>query len=166
MLELVAIKMYLKYAVIAGLVGLVITSYTYTYYHGKTNGQKEVQVLFDSYKENIDAQVRVAKARAETEKAEQDKLVAEAKSHYTLTSIKLDNALARLRNLQAMSGNGSLPVAESGVSSVSTKDGDSTRTDQRSIVVSGACQGSEFYSAALKDTLQCQQLIELIKKKL
>ena len=139
------------------MVGLGLTHWK-AYSHGK----EVVQVKFDTYKGNINDQVQKANAKAAAIKLEQDAKLAKAKTDYDADRRRLDAALAGLRKSQIVPRNESLPVAGCGSDSMPSETGNTERIAPAAEITAGACEGSEFWENALKDTLQCSKLIEFV----
>lgn len=155
--------MWLRLAGIAGLLAGLYGGYQYVQHTGVVQGRAEVQKKFDAYKENINDQVKKAKDDAAKTKLEQDTKEAKAKLDYDTARKQLAAALARLRKPEIVPGNGSVPVAGCSSSSMPAKASDTGGTAPAVEVAAGACEGTEFYTLALQDTLQCSRLIEFVK---
>lgn len=145
--------------VLAALYG----GYQYIHHDGVVQGRDEVQKKFDAYKENINDQVQKANAKAAADKAEQDAKYAKAQGDYATTRKQLAAALARLRKSEAVPGDEGVPVAGCGTGSMRTETTDTSGTTPAVEVTAGACEGTEFWENALKDTLQCEALINFVK---
>ena len=148
-----------RYAIILAclMLGLGLTHWK-AYSHGK----EVVQAKFDTYKGNINDQVQKANAKATAIKAEQDAKYDKAKLDYADVSRDLDAALKRLRKPPSVPRNESLPVAGCSGDTVSTEAGNTERIAPAVEITAGACEGSEFWENALRDTLQCSRLIEFV----
>lgn len=146
-------------AVLAALYG----GYQYIQHTGVVQGRAEVQKKFDAYKENINDQVQKANEKAATTKLIQDAKFALAKSTYAADTARLNAALARLRNPETVPRDGSVQVAGCGTGSMPPKTGDTGGTAPTVEARAGACEGTEFYTLALQDALQCSRLIEFVK---
>lgn len=149
-----------RYAIILAclMVGL-----GWTHWKAYSHGKEVVQVKFDTYKGNINDQLQTANAKAAAIKLEQDAKLAKAKTDYDVDRRKLDTALAGLRKSQVMPRNESLPVAGCSDNPMPTEAGNTERIAPAVEITAGACEGSEFWENALRDTLQCSQLIEFLK---
>lgn len=154
--------LWLRVAGIAGLLAALYGGYQYVQHTGVVQGRAEVQAKFDKYKENINDQVQKAKVDAAKTKLEQDAKEAKAKLDYAATRKQLAAALARLRKPKVVPRDGGLPVAGCSSSPVPTEAGDTGGTAPAVEVAAGACEGTEFYTLALQDTLQCSRLIEFV----
>lgn len=155
---------WLRVAGIAGLLLAIYGGYVYIHHGGVVEGRAEVQAVFDKFKENINDQVEKANAKAAADKAEQDAKYAKAQGDYATTRKQLDAALARLRKPQAVPGNESVPVAGCSTGSMPPETTDTSGATPAVETGAGACEGTEFYTLALQDALQCSRLIDFVKQ--
>lgn len=142
--------------VIAGLtLGLLATAGYYRYELVKVRGE------YAAYKANITEQVLNAKIAKELKEKEQERKYEKAKRDYAGAVNQLDDALARLRVLEDLSGNAGLQVAGRGGSSVPSISANTGGVSVRLTTFQGTCS-AEFYAAAMRDNLQCERLIEFL----
>lgn len=116
---------------------------------------------FTNYKESINDQVQQAKNEKQRIEAEQDKRYADAQTGYAGA---IDILNKRLRNVQAVSRPGCVPVADQGGTQGTVPEGarDTAGIEARLITYSGTCS-VDFYADAMRDNLQCQSLLEYLK---
>lgn len=118
-----------------------------------------VQHQFNSYKENINEQLRkneLEKARIEAEHLDKYKV---AQTGYTGA---IDELTRRLRAAEIMSRNSRVRMAGNGGDSVPNETGDSFRPTTALAVGGGICD-SDFYAKAIREHVQCHYLLELVK---
>lgn len=118
---------------------------------------------FANYKESINEQVAAAKIEAARIAKIQDDKYQRARADYADSVRNLDSILNRLRSGQIVSRDSGMQMAGSSSGAVPAEAGYPTRIDTTVTARERACQGTQFYSDALRDTLQCQRLIELVR---
>jgi hypothetical protein len=133
----------------------------FTHFKAFEYGEAHIQAKMDKQKENLDAQIQQvinAKNAVIAEQAEKYRL---AETGY---SGALDVLNQRLSELKTVPRNTSLCVAGSGSDSSSMPA--KTANPAGAVIAlksfAGTCD-AEFYAAALRDNLQCQALIDLVK---
>lgn len=137
---------------------------TLTHWLSYNHGKDVVQTKFNEYQEMINDQVVAAKIVADRERERQEIKYNGASASYQAASVSLDSALKRLRNTENLLRNCTVPVAGHSGDSVSTSPTNTTGTTQAASFGAGTFQSAEeFYEAALRDTLQCQRLIEFVR---
>lgn len=158
------IKIYANAILAVCLLAGLSYSHYYSWSHGKAAGEAVVQAKFDSYRNNINDQVQIAKSNAALEKQKQEREYEKAKFDYNNVSRDLDVALARLRKSKTVPREGSMPVAGIGSGTVPTETKDTSRVIDAPSFRAGTFRSVEdFYDAALKDTAQCKKLIEVVR---
>ena len=116
---------------------------------------------FNQYKEDQhDLIQKAAIEKSRIEKEQNDKYKLAEDGYSGALSILND----RLRNAKIVSGSGCVPVASSGSSNGTVPEAStySIGTTTTLATRKGTCESS-FYADALKTTLQCQRLIDLVK---
>jgi len=147
----------IKNYVLSLIAGALIIGFAYTKWE-----LYSVTKEYHEYRANIEEQVRIAKEKAAKIKLEQDAKYEQAQKDYAASARDLDAALARLRDIKAMSGNSGLRMAGRSTSGMSAETADSRRIAPAITIEAGVRQ-TAFYAEAMKDTLQCQRLIEFVK---
>lgn len=118
---------------------------------------------YSSYKENINDQLQKAINEKKRIEAEQSAKLAKAKLDYSNARRDLDSILDRLRNGEIVPRDESLPLAGSSADSMPGQTTDTRITQVRLKTYKGTCD-IDFYSDAMRDNLQCSQLIEFVKQ--
>lgn len=121
-----------------------------------------VQSEFDKYKGEIHDQLEIAKYEKQRIDRKNKADLDAARSRYADARRDLDRVLERLRDAEAVPGNGAVRVAGCGCNSVPGAEAHPERAVVRLATYSGTCD-AEFYAAAMRQTLQCQSLIDYLK---
>lgn len=114
---------------------------------------------YKNYKESINDQVQQAKNEKIRIEAIQNERYNMAQTGY---SSAIDILNERLRNLKAVPRDCTVPVAGNSPCGVPRETTDTGDAQIKLETFKGACS-SEFYEAALRDTLQCESLIAICK---
>ena len=153
------IKPYLSAA--AGV--LLLAALGYTHAKAYTSGEANIQAKFDTYKEHINEQVSKATIEAARIAKMQDDKYQRARADYADSARDLAGVLNRLRDGTFVLRDGTVQIPECSGGTVPSEAGDPCGIDTTVTARERACQGSQFYADALRDTLQCSKLIDLVK---
>lgn len=147
-------------AIIAILVAAMVSYVWWIHYD-----RNKIQTEFNEYRRILDDQISQNKAEAAATEKRQNEKYKVAQTAYEVDSRKLTSTIKRLRDIAAVSGSGTLPVA--GGSSVPMLEAptDTSRATPAVEIGDRACEGTQFWEDALKDTLQCRALIDFVNPK-
>ena len=145
--------------IIAILVAAMVSYVWWVHYD-----RNKIQTEFNEYRSLINDQIAKNKAEAAAEKKRQDEKYQSAQTAYDESSRKLRDALIRLRDLAAVSGSGTLPVAGGSGSAVPHSPADTSVSYTTIATREGACE-STFYADALITTQRCKALIDFVNPK-